>query len=218
MDLHRAGKRSQWHDVPPRQRNAWQQLARRTNGVLTPGNGVSLVGAVVVAVGLINIYRGAFALGLALLAVGRTADVADGLIASRTGTKSPLGEAVDASIDKLSMLAALITFVLAGVVPIFAILLVAVLNAAIAALGVIAKIRGRTVHPSLPGKLATAFQWMAFLLYIAAELLRTHTNTLAGDMAALLGTLAIAASFIFGMTAIRGYSSAAFHASQGHAK
>jgi phosphatidylglycerophosphate synthase len=211
MDLHRAGKRTEWAAVPPDQRNGWQQLAARTHGIATPGNMVSIAGAALVAVGLTYIYQGEMARGLAFLLTGRLADIADGMVAARTRTKSLIGEAVDATIDKLTMLAAIAVFIVSGVVPALVVALFIVLNAASALLGVVSKIRKRTLHPSWAGKLSTGFQWGAFMLYVGAELL--HSEELFGaELVVLAAGLLVILSLATGAAAVQGYAAEALRA------
>lgn len=210
MDLHRTGKHSQWKSVPPGERNAWQRIALHTSGVVTPGNITSVIGAIFVATGLTYVYQGTLALGLLFLGVGRLADVADGALAAKTRTKSPLGEAVDASIDKLSMLAALIVLVAAGVVPVWAIMLIALINGVTVILSVAARYKKRLLHPSMVGKFATALQWAAFMLYVAAELLRNNDYHAWGGLIAVAGGITVIVSLLAGIAAISGYAHAAF--------
>ena len=204
MDLHQTGKQSQWASVSENNRNTWQRIASKTNGIITPANGVSVIGAGLAAVGLAYIYQGDMARGLALLIIGRVADIADGMVAARTKTKSPLGETVDAVADKLIMLAALIVFVVAGIVPLAVVVLIAAHNGVSALFGVAAKVRKRVLHPSWPGKLATAFQWGALFLFVGAELLRS-TVGIADTAAGVAAWATLMISVILGAFAVRGY-------------
>jgi phosphatidylglycerophosphate synthase len=205
MDLHRTDKRPQWAGISAKNRNVWQQVASRTSGVITPGNVVSVAGAGLVAVGLVYTHQGSVAHGLAFLLFGRLADIADGVAAARTGTKSPFGESVDAVIDKLTMLAALIVFVTLGVVPAWAAALVALHNATNAGLGIAAKVRRRLLHPSWPGKLATGFQWGAFFLFIGAELFRAQGFLALGSFTSFTAWTVLLASLGVGAFATHDY-------------
>lgn len=209
MDLHRTGKRAQWLTVPSGKRNRWQRLAKRTHGIVTPGNVISLFGAIVVAAGLVYLYRGMLGVGLVCLLIGRLADVVDGIIAAKTGTKGPLGEAVDATIDKLTLLAAIIVFMATNVVPWLAVLLIALLNAANAAFSVIAKLRKHAIHPSLVGKLAAVFQWAAILLYVAAAAMYSADMSFAGTTTTVFASSGLIVSVVLGLIAVAGYAIAA---------
>lgn len=206
MDLHRAGKHSQWAQVSEAKRNWWQKQAQRTNGLLTPGNVVSLIGALLVASSLVYFLRGSWGWGLVLLLVGRLADVADGIVAARTGTKSPLGEAVDAILDKFALLASLIVFLATGIVPLLAILLIALFNAANAAFSLLARVRKRRLHPSHIGKITAVFQWFAILLYVSSTVLESGGMKSAAAIVTFIAIVSLGISLILGIFTVAGYA------------
>ncbi len=102
MSLHQTTGKPDWADMPKANYNYWQRIAAYSSGIITPGNIITLVGIALVAVGLSEVYRHQYAVGIVALIVGRLADLLDGLVAEKTRTKSPLGEILDASIDKIS--------------------------------------------------------------------------------------------------------------------
>src|SRR5579862_7066069 len=106
MNMHRAGAEGQWASVPPENQNPFQKVAAATKGIVTPGNAVSIAGAGLVATGLKNIATGETAKGVIQVGAGRAADLLDGTAAEATGTKSPIGEAVDVGVDKAELVAA----------------------------------------------------------------------------------------------------------------
>ena len=169
MKLHRANTKPDWELVAPASRNPWQRLAASTNGVVTPGNVLSVIGVGLVGVGLTYVHGGQLWRGLWFLAVGRLCDLADGIAAERTGTKSPLGEAVDASLDKLAAFAALVVFALAGVMPWGFALLIGLQNGATAVLSAIAKSTKRVIHPVSAGKIGGAIEWGALLCFVLGK-------------------------------------------------
>jgi phosphatidylglycerophosphate synthase len=95
-------------------------------------------------------------LGAVFIITGRLCDLIDGWLADRTGTKSPLGEAVDATADKLGTAATIIVLPLAGLMPIELAIALVVPQAAIAVMALFARRRGRGLHPSRWGKLSMA--------------------------------------------------------------
>lgn len=206
MDLHRAGKRAQWSNVAEAKRNWWQKQAQRTHGLLTPGNVVSAIGASLVAASLVYFLRGAWGWGLILLLAGRLADVADGVVAARTGTKSPLGEAVDATLDKFALLASLIVFLVTGVVPFLAILLIAAFNAANAAFSLLARMRKQRLHPSHIGKITAVFQWLAILLYVTAAVLESGNMQSAETIVTVTAVVSLIISMVLGLFTVAGYA------------
>lgn len=160
MNLHRALEH-EWSHVPADQYNTYQRIAAHTNGLITPGNAVSLSGFMLVAAGLVFVWQGSLALGLALLLIGRLADLFDGMIAHATKTKSPVGEAVDATIDKIVALAALTVLSYLGLVPFFIGALFLLHNITNVCLFGLARLRGTRLHPNRTGKLSTAGEWLA---------------------------------------------------------
>jgi phosphatidylglycerophosphate synthase len=166
MDMHRAGKKADWVTVPRRRWNVWQQVAANSGGLLTMGNVLTLAGFALVAVGLsmavIELYWPAFG----FIAVGRLCDVLDGWAANATKTKSPLGEFLDSTADKLETALALVILLLIGLLPWLAALLIFVPQAAIALVSLIALRYGRRIHPSRLGKLSMAAAWAGLGVFI----------------------------------------------------
>lgn len=168
MNLHRT-KRAQWSDIPPEKRNHWQKIAAASHSVITPANIVSVVGASMVAYGLYAILHNDVDTGIIAVVLGRIADIADGYIAEYTATKSPLGEMVDATLDKLALACALVVLLLTGTLPLaigFIMSLHGIYNSlvSVAALGA-----GLRLHPSELGKYATGAAWLCVTTYLCAE-------------------------------------------------
>ena len=115
MQLHHSSGRPDWEATRPTERNSWQRLAARSHGWLAPANGLTLVGFGLVLGGSGYIFAHAYWWGLMLMLGGRLLDIADGWVAERTGTKSPLGEALDAGLDKVGGILALAVLVVTGV-------------------------------------------------------------------------------------------------------
>ncbi|HSW99228.1 MAG TPA: CDP-alcohol phosphatidyltransferase family protein [Candidatus Saccharimonadales bacterium] len=194
MRLHRAAKQADWELIPPGSWNHWQRLAARTHKVVTPGNIVSLCGLMLVAIGLVLVGRHHLWAGVAVLGAGRLLDIVDGLAAEHTGTKSHIGEGIDAGFDKLAALGTLAVFTMSHVVPLWLAVLVGVQNAATALLGLLADIAGRTIHPNIAGKLAAGGLWVGFGALLAGAAAPAHWLARAGGIlvlaAVLLGTTA----------------------------
>jgi phosphatidylglycerophosphate synthase len=176
MQLHRTTGRPDWEYIPAPARTYWQRAAAATNGFVTPANLCSLLGLAVSIAGLITIMRHRHLTGAVLLAIGRLADLADGLIAARTGTKSPLGEIVDASIDKIVAALALCTIFVAGLAPWLIVGAIALQQTLNTIISYIARQRRVSLHPSMSGKIATALQWLTLIAFIVLGQ-RWHTVT-----------------------------------------
>jgi phosphatidylglycerophosphate synthase len=206
MNLHRSGSKPEWEGVDPERRNIFQRIAAKTRGILTPANVVTVAGAGLVASGLMDIYSGHMYRGVAKICVGRTADLVDGAIADKTGTKSPAGEVLDVVTDKAEMAAALPALVASDILPVAAGGLILAQNIAVSALSVYAKRKGRILHPSKEGKLTTFGQWATIGFYALAAVTREigYGNAAAGLEAAGLASAVITAAI--GVKAVAGYS------------
>lgn len=172
MNLHRAEKQGDWANIPEQERNIFQKIAAKTDGVVTPGNITSVAGGLLVLSGLRDIYKGRTRRGIAKIGIGRIGDLIDGTVADKTGTKGPKGEATDAGVDKALMAATLPVLVKRGVLPLHAAGLIGAQNIASAGLAVEAKKRGHTLHPSEEGKKAVFGQWSVVGLYVLAAAAR----------------------------------------------
>ncbi len=170
MDLHHAGGRPEWQSIPPENQNVWQRIAAQTHGVVTVANILSVGGFLSVTYGLLLIAQGQWAVGLAYTTLGRLADIFDGYVASWTGTKSPIGAAIDAGLDKLIILVALIVLLATGILPWIFVLLIALLNIANATISIYGKSHGARIQPSQSGKLSAFMAWTGMGFFAVAHL------------------------------------------------
>lgn len=200
LQMHTAAKKADWQMVSSKKWNIWQKMAAQSRGLMTPANVVSLAGGVLTIAGFLQFQNGITLLGIALIVIGRLADIADGYIAHITGTKSPLGEFVDTSIDKLTILFGLIIITIFGLMPaIFtaAILIQSLLNAGASLLG---RSRGTIIHPSQHGKLATFLAWITIISYLTHGYLEDAHGLSA--VSVLFSVIAYAAFIVFTLLAV----------------
>jgi len=202
MKLHRATRKPDWARISQRRRNLWQRLASSTEGIVTWANLATVVGFVLVVAGLIALIQQRYWLGVWILLVSRLCDIADGWLAELTGTKSPLGEALDAGFDKLSVLLALIILPAISIVPLWAVVVLVLPHLVIAGTSAVAIRRGKRLHPSRLGKISMALGWFTlggFVLMKAADM--GATSLLAWATYALT-----VSSVITGLQAANGYA------------
>jgi phosphatidylglycerophosphate synthase len=166
IQIHRTGKVADWDAIPHGARNRWQRTAAATHGYVAPGNVVSLIGAVLSILGFVYVYQGKLLTGFVIIAGGRLCDILDGYIAHYSGTKSTIGETVDAGLDKLVILVAFVVFASTEIVPFAPLVALGVQQLVAAALGGYARLKGLHMHPSRWGKYSAILQWPALLLYI----------------------------------------------------
>lgn len=180
-NLHRVGKQADWEMIPVDERNIFQQIASVTKGVATPANAVSFYGASKVVKGLYDINKGDTLNGILSVGIGRLADIVDGTVANATGTKSAVGEGVDATLDKLTAVVAVPVLVRNNIISRkFAGFTVAQ-NIANTGLTAIAKRRGQEIHSTWAGKRSTGFLWTAIGLKGLAKAVRNGELSKVGN-------------------------------------
>lgn len=164
MNLHRSASVAEWDLIPTEERKIFQKVAAVSGGILTPANVFSVLGFGLVLSGLHSVTQENYKTGFTKIAVGRLMDIADGVVAEKTGTKAPLGEKLDATIDKLEVFVTLpilvnndvMTKKIAGIF-----MANHLINAAIS---FYASKRNIPLHVSREGKLATLAQWSTIIL------------------------------------------------------
>jgi phosphatidylglycerophosphate synthase len=201
MQLHRAHG-NDWDDIAPDKRNRWQLLAGRTGGYASPGNAISLVGGLLVISGLmLLVYQRHLLLAVALLCIGRLADLADGVIADWTGTKSPVGEAMDAVVDKIELILAVVVIGLLALMPVAVFITLAVHALYNVILSLTLHFRGDKMHPSRSGKFAAAVEWAAAAIFVLhyglpmSTSLRNLTSLVAWMLFGVFVVLALVSSY-----------------------
>ncbi len=204
MNLHRVDKKPDWELIDSEERSRFQRIAAKSNGFITPGNGITLAGGALVAAGLEDIYNGHTYRGIGLATAGRFADLFDGMVAHKTGTKSAKGEALDAGMDKLAAVGALGVLAVKELVPIQAIGLFGAQNVVNAIATAIAKKRGTEIHASKSGKLNTVYQWVSLGLFTLSKSIEPQFNGASKVLeAAAYGTEVLALGY--GAVASAGY-------------
>lgn len=201
MNLHRSSNQPDWEALAPSQYNLWQRLAATTHGFITPGNIITVVGLILVVVGLAGLWRQNYWPGLATIAIGRGFDLLDGLAAEATGTKSPLGETFDATADKLGTFLALLTLPIVGLAPWALIAALAAPHIIISVIAYRAERGGHRLHPSRLGKLSMAAAWISLLALIVPRGL----GAVSGSIAYAPGYILALASAGMGLAAAQKY-------------
>jgi phosphatidylglycerophosphate synthase len=203
MNLHRVEGQADWQKVSPPKWNSWQKAAARSGGVITIGNFFSLLGLLSVPLGLIIIVRDHhYISGVIILALGRLCDMIDGWLADKTGTKSPLGEKVDATFDKASTGLAVAVLAVSGILPWWALALLILPHLVISALALTVLRRGKVIHPSRAGKLSMAAGWLSLLVFVAAE---GVNGGVPGTALVLLAYILLGVSVLMSIAALIGY-------------
>ena len=145
--------------------------------IFTVPNLISVTGAALVMHGSEKIDT---AEGLAECAVGRLADVLDGIVARMTGQTSNTGAALDATTDKIVMAKILYELHKKKMAPGEVLVIVALLNSINAAATGIANLRSdekAETRPTKSGKVGLAMETAALVAYAAAELVDKQTDS-----------------------------------------
>lgn len=202
MNLHRTGKLAEWETIPAEKRTRIQKLAYKTKGIITPPNLITILGLGLVIYGLILLVQEQYWIGLALLVVGRLLDIADGLAAEATKTKSPLGELFDATADKIGTILTIIALFVGAFTFWWILVALFLPQAIIAIVSIVKRRQNKPVHPTLAGKLSMATLWAALVGFILAAALQSG---MFGALS-LLSYIAAGWSTVLAITALWQYS------------
>ena len=179
-------------------REASPTVRKVAKDVFTVPNLISMIGAALVMHGSEEIDTPE---GLAECAVGRLADVLDGIVARMTGQTSNFGAALDATTDKIVMAKILYEMNKKGLAPKKVLGIVALLNSINTAATGIANLRSdekAETRPTKSGKVGLAMETAALVAYAAAELVDKQTDSpKPAEILRKLGAGAFAASLPF---------------------
>jgi len=114
--------------------------------------------------------RAASYLAAALFVVAAASDGVDGYLARRHETTSRLGQWLDPLADKILVTAPIVTLTVVGRFPLWATAIIVAREFAVSALRVWLGTRGRAMPASWWGKVKTAAQMLAVLLYLLPDL------------------------------------------------
>ena len=114
--------------------------------------------------------RAASYLGAALFVVAAASDGVDGYLARRHETTSRLGQWLDPLADKILVTAPIVTLTAVGRFPLWATAVIVAREFAVSALRAWLGTRGRAMPASWWGKVKTAAQMLAVLLYLLPDL------------------------------------------------
>ena len=202
MKLHRVESgRADWENQSPEADNIFQFIARHTHGVVTPANAISLAGLFLTISGIRDVSKGDTKEGLSKIFIGRLLDIADGTVAEATKTKSPLGEKVDAGVDKV--LAFYAVYKLRNKLPKDLLTSVFLYNSVSSVLNLKAFLEQAEPHSSAEGKITTAVEWGLIGLNLANSYINEKNPKI--DFSNELRALNVI-SLPLGIKALMGYS------------
>jgi phosphatidylglycerophosphate synthase len=166
MDLHRS-KKPDWERIDAAHYTWLQGLAASSGGLVTVGNLVTVVGFSIVLIGMNEIIDQNYWLALSALIIGRFLDVVDGWAADLTQTKSPLGELLDAGLDKVGTIMTIVILYSYRVAPWWILLALALPHICITTITFISIHLKKHLHPSTRGKISMATAWLSLLGFVS---------------------------------------------------
>ncbi|MDL2363077.1 MAG: CDP-alcohol phosphatidyltransferase family protein [Patescibacteria group bacterium] len=169
MNLHRTTGIPDWEMVAVSERTAIQKLAAQTNGYLTPANIATVIGLMGIGIALYLCSQQHYGLSLLVLVLARACDIADGLLAEYTHTKSPLGETFDASADKIGSAALILGFIAYEVLSWPVALLLAIPQVIITLLVLYGLRNNKRIHPSRAGKFSMFALGLTLFAFLASK-------------------------------------------------
>jgi phosphatidylglycerophosphate synthase len=201
MDLHRS-KRPDWQNISPERQTVLQHIAAATGGVVTVGNFVTVFGFIVVLFGIDKIIVQQYWIAFVALIVGRCQDVVDGWAAQQTQTKSPLGELLDAGLDKVGTCMTIVVLYSYNDASWWILLLLVLPHIFISTITFISIKQRKHLHPSTRGKISMASAWLSLLGFVAMRATNVTFHSTLGIATYTTAVLSIA----IGMSATLGYT------------
>lgn len=215
MNLHRSSERPEWEGYANNEQNPFQKVAAATKGIVTIGNVLTGAGYLITKSGYNDMDKGRTGKAMAKVFIGRFFDVADGIAADKTKTKSREGAEADAIADQKLMYDGLELMGRHEVAPspvVRGFGALAILNAYAAVKG---KSEGKKMDTSLSGKLSTFIKWGSLVGYMSSKALAESGKLEKSQKAKKAsGALALGA-FALGAYASYGYVKQAFELSDG---
>ncbi len=205
MDLHRIENNQPDWENGDKNLNVFQKIASKTHSVVTPGNLTTSVGLGLVIYGSTKIGSN-LPESVGLVTVGRLADIADGMVANVSGTKSPLGEKLDAVADKIGILAAASGIIYYNTVPLPVTLGIVAQNAFNSVVSVKAKTDDNIeLHSSRSGKLSAVSQWLTLGFFALSTYGEQKSIPKLSEVFKYVGYFSLAPTTVLSVTASRGY-------------
>ncbi len=208
MDLHRIeNNKPDWENIPESKHNVWQKLASKTHSIVTPGNAVTTAGLGLVTYGSTKLGTNLIE-SFCFVTGGRAADLFDGYMAGKTGTKSPLGEIYDITADKIGVVVVGAGIIENNLIPLPIMLGVLAQNGLNTFFSLRAK-RNKNIpkmHPTKLGKYATASQWATIGLYGISTILEQKNLISTSHIASYLGDASLAPTAVTSISATYDYS------------
>lgn len=195
VKLHTSRSKPDWQYEKKADLTRWQSLALASRGIITPGNFISVGGLLLVLYGAHQIYVGETMVGLLYIIGGRLMDLIDGFVAEYTKTKSQLGEIVDTTCDKISIITAVIAAYVAGLLP-GALVTILFLHHTYTALFSVLFARRYNLHTRRIGKYAMFVSWLTIIVVIYASTIENAVlNIVTWALIVIYACFAIAAVF-----------------------
>jgi phosphatidylglycerophosphate synthase len=209
-DLHRTERVPEWETIPPEEWNEYQVRAAETNGWDTPGNRESLKGFVGSLAGLAFIKNQHHFIGTVCLGYGRLKDLQDGKRAHETGTKSPLGEAIDAVGDGALAVIAAPILEQSGIISTRERKALLGMSAMKFVTAGTAKLTGRELHATRLSKVGAFMHWIGLGAQLVGRVLKDNEQPVSGKVITTTGRHITYAGIALGAHEALGYAKETF--------
>jgi phosphatidylglycerophosphate synthase len=206
MKLHRSPPQGEWEYIDPGQWNKYQRRAAETNGWDTPGNRITAAGGVLSLAGLVCISRRKTLTGAILVGAGRAFDLWDGRRAEATGTKSPKGEAADATTDTVLMGVGAVVLTKVGIISETEGKALGALHGIKSIINVPAKLMHREPHPTASAKIGAFGQWVGIGLRTLSRAAEEHDRPELASGLNMAGTLSLRTGMALGAVGVGEYT------------
>jgi phosphatidylglycerophosphate synthase len=199
------GVNGEWELVPSDRWNLDQRIAAATHGVVTLANATTLLGAAITHNGIKDLATNHPVRGTIKIMAGRTADLLDGKIAQWRGTRSAVGAATDAGVDKLLLTDACLMLTRAHILPPHLTTATLIAQTRIMAKNTTIKQHGGEPNPNQHGKHAMFASWTAIGSYCLANVFETRQRPTLAKTCTTVALAAELAATAYSVRAIAGY-------------
>jgi phosphatidylglycerophosphate synthase len=209
--LHRLqSNHNDWDDIKDEDLSRLQRIAKKSHGIITAANAITIAGTVAVINGLSDFADGRKVEGTAKVLVGRLGDIADGAVADKTKTKGRFGRDLDPTVDKIQLAAGLVILTGADVLPIAATVAVAAPNIIGSIGSIAARKHGVEVNPSASGKHGAAAVWLGVGAFMLKNAIEKHSPGLVDSGLEAIGWAGTVGGAALSLPAAVEYSKAGF--------
>ncbi len=188
--LHRIqDNKNDWDDVPDQDLSTEQRIAKRTKGIATVANAISLFGTYLVVKGVHDVTQGHKLKGFFEIVGGRLCDLADGNYAAKHEVKGRFGRDLDPTLDGVQIVLSSLILAKADVLPPATAALMVGQKMVETAAAVSGKMNNVVINPEGEGKVGTFAQWTGITAFVLESALGDRVPETVGARLEAIGWL-----------------------------